>query len=137
MCFSNTLVSQWFFPTVILASAQDWDSCDSLQHYVDLHPNCSISNYGEPCSGLFCYDYVSFSYYYNFIVQKCEDPVTVDVFVYWNSHDNVSYYDYFDYLYNQSETVDSNGSYTAIMERNASHLGFEVGGESPKENLLA
>ena len=38
--------------------------------------------------------------------------------------------DSFEYLYNKSETVNSyygdRGHYTAIMERNASHLGFDV-----------
>ena len=81
--------------------------------------------YGDPCSGLYCYDR---DFYYDFTVQKCEDPVTVEV--YYDIYRD-GFYDYFEYEYNQSETVDNDGDsglsyYTAIMDRNASHLGFEV-----------
>ena len=61
-------------------------------------------------------------------MQKCEDPVTVEV--YYDIYTD-GFYDYFQYEYNQSEAVDNDvgrglSTYTAIMDRNASHLGFEV-----------
>ena len=67
-------------------------------------------------------------------MDECEDPVSVAVY-----YDDYGDYDYdysnyylFQYAFNQSETVDSDsfygdsGRYTAIMARNASHIGFEV-----------
>ena len=55
-------------------------------------------------------------------IQKCEDPVTVDVYVFDDA--DVAFY----YSYNESETVDyGQDSYTGILERNATHLGFMVG----------
>ena len=61
--------------------------------------------------------------YLEFFVQKCEDPVSVDVFVELTDEHNHD----FSYLYNQSETVDyGQESYTGILERNATHLGFMV-----------
>ena len=62
----------------------------------------------------------------HFVVQRCEDPVTVDVLVELYDQDMDYYYEFF-YLYNQSETVDiGQESYTGILERNATHLEFMV-----------
>ena len=114
------------FLPVTLAQAQDWTSCASLQHYVSEHPDCFVEDFGEPCSGLYCYSENEYQYYtyLEFFVQKCEDPVTVEVYldIFEDNDDH-----FFNYLYNQSETVDyGQGSYTGILERNATHLGFMV-----------
>ena len=97
------------------------DSCDSLQHYEDTHPNCSAFTY--TCSGVICDNNIT---YVHITVQKCEDPVTVDVFMYSTKGGDFSY---LSYSFNQSETVetyDEMDYFTAIMDRNASDLGFEV-----------
>lgn len=91
------------------------NSCNSLQHYKDTHPNCVAYT----CSELMCNDNIT---RVDITVQKCEDPVTVDVFMSSEGGD-------FAYLFDQSETVetyDGSNSFTAIMDRNASDLGFEV-----------
>ena len=107
-------------------TAQDWTSCASLQHYVNEHPDCYVLEFGEPCSGLYCYG--SDDTYLDFFVQKCEDPVTVDVFVELTDEHTQYHHDFY-YLFNQSETVDyGKESYTGILERNATHLGFMVSG---------
>ena len=67
-------------------------------------------------------------------MEKCEDPVTVEVYYSkYIYHDTFTdgFYDDFQYKYNQSEAVDNDvgrglSTYTAIMDRNASHLGFKV-----------
>ena len=65
---------------------------------------------------MYCSDVSTFV---SFIVQKCEDPVTVDVY-FEGAHN-------FAYSYNQSEIVDNVvDNYTGILERNATHLGFMV-----------
>ena len=56
-------------------------------------------------------------------IDTCQDPVYAGVFVdlYYPN------YDYFFYYYNQSEMVEEDDFvYTALMKRNASHLGFMV-----------
>ena len=67
-------------------------------------------------------------------MEKCEDPVTVEVYysklIYYDTITD-GFYDDFQYEYNQSEAVENDvgsglSTYTAIMDRNASHLGFEV-----------
>ena len=127
-------------PSVVVTRAQ-WDYC-GLDRYTQPGFNCFVENYGEPCSGIYCYNNNT---YISIFVQKCEDPVSVLV--------HYDYYDYdfgfeeFQYVYNQSETVENDGyysyysyyygydssgqfvepgSYTGILDRNASHLGFEV-----------
>ena len=133
------------FSTAIVTHAQSgaYSSCGSLQHYIDGHPHMSCYIYEDSCSGMSCYgygingtNYVSTS----FTVQKCEDPVTVYTYA---SISIGHHYFSFSYEFNKSETIDSDGhyyyyydydydydynlsSYTAILDRNASHLGFEV-----------
>ena len=127
--------------TVSTTSAQSptnspWDSCSSVQSYVQSHPNCYIDNFegsgfSDSCSGFFCYTNYNYTDIY---VNECEDPVSVAV--YYDSYGDYDYdysnYYHFQYAFNQSETVDNDasygdsGRYTAIMARNASHLGFEV-----------
>lgn len=102
---------------MIFTQAQN--SCGSLQHYVDTHQGCHINR--DSCSGLSCYDNIT---NISFIVQNCEDPVTVDVYVESNKGGDPAY---LSYQFNQSETVNTEfNSFTAIMDRNASHLGFMV-----------
>ena len=126
---------------VILTSAQSGDdSCSSLNQYVVWNPNCYIYSFGAPCSGLYCYDDTT-NTYVEIEVNECEDPVSVLVF-YEHYDSTIRHYEEFQYLFNQSESVENDGIYsyydysgfgdvdagtfTAIMERNASHLGFEV-----------
>ena len=89
---------------------------------------------GGYCAGLNCYSaiysgdsrYEEISTDLEFLVQKCEDPVTVYINVVVLNGERANNY-YFGHLYNQSETVDSYpGSYTGILERNATHVGFMV-----------
>ena len=110
-------------PPVTLAQDHDWTSCASLQLYVNEHPECYVEDFGEPCSGLYCEVINGNHYIYSVVfIQKCEDPVTVDAYVFDDA--DVAFY----YSYNESETVDySQDSYTGILERNATHLGFMVG----------
>ena len=135
------------FSTAIVTQAQSgaYSSCGSLQHYIDEHPRISCYIYGDPCSGMSCNSYGlngTHYVYVSFTVQKCEDPVTV--YTYGDVGFNTGHYLYFSYEFNKSETVDTYGygydyyyeydygydhnlsSYTAILDRNASHLGFEV-----------
>ena len=110
-------------PPVTLAQAQDWASCGSLQQYVNEHPDCYIlHNENEPCSELDCdYDHISDFAYLDFHVRRCADPVTVGVYVqlYDGEYTNV--------VYNQSETFQFlDYSFSAILERNATHLAFMV-----------
>ena len=58
--------------------------------------------------------------------RKCEDPVTVATFVeLYNEYVDISHE--FFYIYDQSETVSYHQmSYTGILERNATYLGFMV-----------
>ena len=111
-------------PPVTLAQAQDWASCGSLQQYVNEHPNCDILllNEQEPCAELECdyFDTSDFAYL-GFFLSRCEDPVTVGVYVelYNGEHTGLSY--------NQSETFHfEDYSFSAILERNATHLAFMV-----------
>ena len=125
----------------IVAHAQNYSSCEPFEQYVDEHPDCYIYHtYGdhEICYGMRCrggpngsnitYLYTSFS------VHRCQDPVTVYTYARLR-YQNGPYHRY-TYTFDQSETVDNldpyyyydglNTSYTAILDRNASHLGFEV-----------
>ena len=120
----QTYILSWSLslpPPVTLAQAQDWTSCTSLQHYVNEHPNCYIRNNSEPCSGLNCHYEDSDVTNITFYISKCEDPVTVNVYVeLYNG-------EYADYEYSQSETFHLRGySFSAILERNATHLAFMV-----------
>ena len=128
-----------FTYSVPIAHAQNY-SCESLEQYVDQHSDqdCYIYQY-PPCSGMSCSDQggSTANTYASIYIQRCEDPVTVYTYVdvYQNGH-----YHYYSYEFNQSETVDTYGYYydyddhgnhnlsslTAILDRNASHLGFEV-----------
>ena len=112
---------------VTLAQAQDGASCPSLQHYVDEHLpylHCYIEGNGEQCLGLSCGN--ESIVIMDFFVRSCEDPVTVNTQV--ELYDE--YRDYaheFYYIYGQSETVIYHQmSYTGILERNATYLGFMV-----------
>ena len=121
------------FPPVFLASAQSgWEPCAELYHYTSIHQNCYVESFGEPCSELYCYDNTSFV---DITVQDCEDPVTVFVHVdYLYDYDGEFFFREFQYKYNQSEAVENtgvysygdDGLYSVIMDRNESHLGFEV-----------
>ena len=112
---------------VTLAQAQDGASCPSLQHYVDEQPyaNCDIKSNGELCLGMSC-DNESIGLYTAFFVRRCEDPVTVKAYV--ELYDEyIDYTHEFYYIYDQSETVIYHQmSYTGILERNATYLGFMV-----------
>ena len=102
-------------PAVVrVTQGQATEPCQSFQHYVSEHPNCT--SFGD-CYQLFCWD--PHNNYAYFIVNQCEDPVTVDVGV--SSPP-------FQHQYNRSETeVGIDGTpFTAIMARNASHLELEV-----------
>ena len=65
------------------------------------------------------------------VVKQCVDPASVDVKCMSYGKGN---YTKFEYVFQQSETVrsegrESNGDtrlYTGVVARNASHLGFEV-----------
>ena len=124
----------------IVAHAQNYSSCEPLEQYEDEHTGCSIypTYYREICPGMRCRgsgpNGSNITYLYaRFSVRRCQDPVTVYTYVYM--YRNGRYHRY-SYTFNQSETVDHldnyyyynspNTSYTAIMDRNASHLGFEV-----------
>ena len=107
---------------VTLAQAQDGTSCASLQHYVDEHPRCGFF---YDCSTLYCYS-DSDVIYRNLSVHKCEDPVSVDVYVDVYDEDSNSFHGFI-YSYNRSETVDfGQESFTGTLERNATYLGFMV-----------
>ena len=109
----GSLVQDFLF---LVTQAQT--SCGSLQHYVDTHQNFHIS--GHSCSGLSCHDNNTDI---SFTVQKCEDPVTVDVYIMESSKKRES----LSYQFKQSETMITEfNTFTAIMDRNTSHLGFEV-----------
>ena len=114
---------------VTLAQAQDYTSCAPLQHYISEHGDCDeiLSSFSGYCAGIVCYRESSDHYeHMHFVVQRCEDPVTVDVLVELYDQDMDYYYEFF-YLYNQSETVDiGQESYTGILERNTTHLEFMV-----------
>ena len=76
----------------------------------------------EPCSKLNCYYDDSDVVNMEFNVRKCEDPVTVDVDLSLYNGYSYPYYEY-----NQSETFQfQNYSFSAILERNATHLAFMV-----------
>ena len=126
----------------IVAHAQNYSSCEPLEQYVDEHPDCYVyhSYYyhnDEPCSGIRCVgsgpNDTNITYLFtSFTVQRCQDPVTL--YTYTNVYQNDLHH-YYLYIFNQSERVDNvgyyyhhylNTSYTAILDRNASHLGFEV-----------
>ena len=127
----------------IVAHAQNYSSCEPLQQYVDEHPGCYIyyNYYDEICYGMRCSgsgpNGSNITYLYTrFNVQRCQDPVTVSTYAYM--YQNGRYHG-FSYTFDQSETVDNldyyyyyyydsydDVSYTAILDRNASHLGFEV-----------
>ena len=119
-------------------------SCESFEQYVDQHPDCYIQTYSyEPCLGISCSDRNGSMYIYSsFDVHRCQDPVTV--YVYGSVRKDGRFY--FSHQFDQSETVDTNGyyygsdyyyhddhqnisSYTAILDRNFTHLGFEVTNE--------
>lgn len=128
----------YFVPIAVVAHAQN-DSCESLEEYVDQHSNLSCYIYQNPlCYGMYCSNQGGSTTitYGGFYVQRCEDPVTVYTYarVIQSGH-----YHYYSYTFNQSETVDTNGyfsdhdhsnhnlsSLTAFLDRNSSHLGFEV-----------
>ena len=131
-------------PPVSTTSAQtptdsSQDSCSSVYSYVQSRPSCYIYDYDydtheEGCSAFYC------SWNSSFIdvnVEECQDPVSVAVLYARYGGDYTSedydYSDYveFQYVYNQSETVDNyawgdTGKYSGILARNASHLGFGV-----------
>ena len=122
----------------IVAHAQNY-SCEHLEQYVDEHPSCYLyrTYSDEICYGMYCRgsgpngsDITSL--YRSFSVQRCRDPVTVYTYTYFFRN---GYYYRYSYTFDQSETVDNpyyyyyngrNTSYTGILERNATHLGFEV-----------
>ena len=126
--------------TASLAWAQNF-SCESFEQYVDQHPGCYILTYSyEPCLGIRCSEYNGSTYIYSsFYVQRCQDPVTV--YASASVRKDGRYY-YLSHSFDQSETVNTNGyyysydyhyhnhhqnsSYTAILDRNSSHLDFEV-----------
>ena len=120
----------------IVAHAQNYSFCESLEQYVDEHPSCYIyqSYYDEICYGMYCSgsgpNGSNITYLYrSFSVQRCQDPVTVSTYAYMRRNGR---YHRFSYTFDQSETVDyyydsyKDRSYKAILDRNASHLGFEV-----------
>ena len=127
------------FATAIVTQAQSgaYSSCGSLQHYINEHLPISCRIYGDPCYGMSCYNYGindTRYVYASFTVQKCEDPVTVYTYAYVTT---ANHYLSFSYQFNKSETIDyyhydydydydNLSSYTAILDRNATHLGFEV-----------
>ena len=121
---ANILSWSLSLPPITLAQAHGWVSCTSLQHYVDEHPNCFINgdtHYLQPCE-LNCHYEDSDVTNIDFYVSKCEDPVTV--YVYLELYNG----EYTNYWYNQSETFHFGGySFNAILERNATHLAFMVG----------
>ena len=125
-------------PIAIVAHAQNY-SCESLEQYVDQHSDQDCYIYQNPlCYGMYCSNHggSTANRYASLFVQRCEDPVTVYTYA---SVNQSGHYHYYSYVFNQSETVDTNGyfsdhdhsnhnlsSLTAILDRNASHLGFEV-----------
>ena len=111
-----------------------------MEQYVNEHPGCYIyySYYDgyRICYGMSCRssgpngsDITSLRT--SFSVRRCQDPV--NVYTYASMYQNGRYHYYY-YTFYQSETLDNPGyyyynrntSYTAILDRNASHLGFEV-----------
>ena len=120
---ANTLFSTVLSLLVTLAQAQDYTSCAFLHHYISEHPECEILDYGRLCSGVSCHGYAINT---DFIVRKCQDPITVDMFVeFYDEFRDFSREFY--YIYDHSETVNyRQKSYTGILERNATHLGFMV-----------
>ena len=114
-------------PPVTLAQAQDWASCASLQQYVNEHPHCSIPGnfFDVPCIELNCHyndssessDVTKVDFY----VSRCDDPVSVGVDI------ELSNGEYTSLGYTQSETFQFlDYSFSAILERNATHLAFMV-----------
>ena len=107
-----------FFILLFLVIFTQAQTCGPLQHYVDTHQSCHIN--GNSCSGLSCYDN---STDISFTVQKCEDPVTVDVYIMESSKKREP----LSYQFKRSETMNTEfNTFTAIMDRNTSHLGFKV-----------
>ncbi|CAI8024431.1 hypothetical protein GBAR_LOCUS14183, partial [Geodia barretti] len=118
------------------------DPCSSVHSYIESHPDCSVYDLREGgCSEVDCHwnnSYIAVD------VDECKDPVTVEVnYATWTSYDGDCIEDLsnsfnFFYFYNQSEIVDNykvrkdTGRYSAILARNASHLGFEVRTRSSK-----
>ncbi|CAI8024429.1 hypothetical protein GBAR_LOCUS14183 [Geodia barretti] len=130
-----------FFPWVSTTSTQtpavsSQDPCSSVHSYIESHPDCSVYDLREGgCSEVDCHwnnSYIAVD------VDECKDPVTVEVnYATWTSYDGDCIEDLsnsfnFFYFYNQSEIVDNykvrkdTGRYSAILARNASHLGFEL-----------
>ena len=59
-------------------------------------------------------------------ISNCEDPAYVEVNVDYTNEDLSDYHEFY-YYFNQSETVNNEyGTYSAIVERNSSFLGFMV-----------
>ena len=111
-------------PPATLAQAQDWTSSASLQQYVNEHSHCSIpENFLN----------IELNCHYNdssdssdvtkvdFYVGRCDEPVSVGV------HIELYNGEYTDFEYTQSETFHfKDYSFSAILERNATHLAFMV-----------
>ena len=122
----------------IVAHAQNY-SCEHLEQYAE-EQGCYLyrNYYDKICYGMRCSgsgpNGSNITYLYRrFSVQRCQDPVTVYTYVRMRRN---GYYYRFSYTFDQSETIDNpydyyyyngrNISYTAILDRNATHLGFEV-----------
>ena len=95
-----------------VALAQSSHHCPLLENYIASHTGSCTVDYN--CSALSCAS-VGFS------VNRCDDPVTVDVSVESGGSE------VFEYSFNRSEFVEARDmSVTTIMARNASHLELEV-----------
>ena len=87
------------FPT-----ASPWDSCSSVQSYLDSHPHCYTNLFDEiDCYHMTCSDA---KLYLLVIVKQCVNPasVYVDYTLYGKRN-----YTKFEYVFQQSETVSNEG----------------------------